>query len=402
MFFVGAYRPEVFGIARFVPQYVDTLADAGWSIDVFAPYPLYPAWKLDRRIPKVSNERDGSVRVTRYAPFVSRRYSPLTRGLHEASIALNAVRLLRSRVGTANLVVVTSPPALASACALWIAHRAGKPCMVLAYDLLTDLAFDAFGLAGRVPALLLRVVESRLHNRADTVVALTDDMASRIRQLASRSAPLPVIRIWADDELRHLDHAAAAKAFRERLGIPEDRRLVGFGGSFGRKQHLPRVVQAVRELPRSFTTIFVGDGPARSEMERLAAEGPGDVRILPPLPSAELYAFLAACDVSIVIAWTRHAGSLFPSKVANVLAAGSPILAITDQGTELAALLEREDIGFTCPSLEPEQIREAAHGAAELGRDTARRGRCSRYAAMHLDRGRAMARFVEEVNRLAG
>ena len=51
MFFVGAYRPEVFGIARFVPQYVDALADAGWSVDVCAPYPLYPAWKLDRRIP---------------------------------------------------------------------------------------------------------------------------------------------------------------------------------------------------------------------------------------------------------------------------------------------------------------------------------------------------------------
>src|SRR5205823_11062696 len=120
-------------------------------------------------------------------------------------------------------------------------HRAGKPCMVLAYDLLTDLASDAFGLAGRVPALLLRVVESRLHNRADTVVALTDDMASRIRQLASRSAPLPVIRIWADDELCHLDHAATARAFRERLGIPQYRRLVVFVVSFGRKQHLSRV-----------------------------------------------------------------------------------------------------------------------------------------------------------------
>src|SRR2546422_7555493 len=57
----------------------------------------------------------------------------------------------------------------------------------------------------------------------------------------------------------------------------------------------------IRRPPRStlfpyttlFRSVFVGDGPARSEMERLAAEGPGDVRILPPLPSAELYAFLA-------------------------------------------------------------------------------------------------------------
>jgi glycosyltransferase involved in cell wall biosynthesis len=232
------------------------------------------------------------------------------------------------------------------------------------------------------------------------VIALTDDMASRIRRIAKRSSPVSVIRIWADDELFHLDHVVAARACRKRLDIPDDRRLIGFAGSFGRKQRLGDVVAALRTLPAAYTTVVIGDGPDRPDLERLGGEGPGDIRFMPPQPVAELHAFLSACDLSIVIAWTQHAGSLFPSKVANILAAGSPILAITHRGTELAALLERERIGLVCPSLDPEEIRQAARRGVELGRDPACRDRCRQYARAHLDRGRAMDRFLAEVKSL--
>lgn len=383
-----------------MPHYVDALAGAGWSVEVCAPYPLYPAWKLDRSGPPVSHEHGGLVRVTRYAPFVPRRHTALTRGLLESSIAWHALRLLRRKVRTADLVVASSPPALAAACAVRIAHRNAKPCLLLAYDLVSDLASDAYGLAGRAAGLLLHRVEAGLYARADRVIALTDDMANRIRLVAKRSSPVPVIRIWADDELLHLDHATAARECRERLGIPDDRRLVGFAGSFGRKQHLGEMVAALGTLPPPYTTVVIGDGPDRPELERLGREGPGDLRILPPQPIAELHAFLSACDLSVVIAWTEHAGSLFPSKVANILAAGCPILAITHRGTELAALLERERIGLTCPSLDPEEIRQAARLGVELGRDREYRERCRQYARAHLDRSRAILRFLEEVNGL--
>ena len=345
----------------------------------------------------MSHEHDGRVRVTRYAPYVPQRHTAFTRGLHEASIAWHAIRMLRREARDADLLVVTSPPALASACAVFYARRHALPCLVLAYDLVADLASDAYGVAGRAAGLLLHRVEAGLYARADRVIALTDDMATRICQVANRSSAVPVIRIWADDELFHLDHAAAARGYRARLGIPDNHFLIGFAGSFGSKQRLGEVAAALRTLPAAYTTVFIGDGPDRADLERLGAEGPGDVRLLPPQPVADLHEFLSACDLSIVIAWTEHAGSLFPSKVANILAAGSPILAITHPGTELATLLERERIGVICPSIDPEEIRQAARRGVELGRDPACRERCREYARAHLDRGRAMERFLEEV-----
>ncbi len=168
---------------------MDALAGAGWSVEVCVPYPFNPGWKLDRSVPPMALECGGLVRVTRYAPFVPRRHSALTRGLHEASIAWHALRMLGRPTRSADLVVVASPPALASACAVRIAHRARKPSLVLAYDLVADLASDAYGVAGKAAGLVLHRVEAGLYARADRVIALTDDMASRIRQVAQRAAP---------------------------------------------------------------------------------------------------------------------------------------------------------------------------------------------------------------------
>jgi glycosyltransferase involved in cell wall biosynthesis len=199
-----------------------------------------------------------------------------------------------------------------------------------------------------------------------------------------------------------LDYDQAARSFRARLGIPESRRLVGFAGNFGRKQHLRELIEAARGLPADFTTVLVGDGPEKPELERIARLGPADVRVLRPQPANDLYSFLSACDVSLVVAWTRYTGSLFPSKVANVLAAGSPIAAITARGTELATLLQNEDLGVVCPSLNPEDIRDAVRCGADLGRDQRRRSLCRGYARRYLSRAQAMVHFLTQVHELVG
>jgi len=400
LFFVGGYRPEMFGIGRYVPQYVDALAEAGWNVEVRAPYPFYPSWRMDKSVPRVSEEHGGRVHVTRYAPFVPRRHNAVTRALHEVSIGLSAVRHLLPATRAADIVVAASPPLLGAVAAGWFARHSHRPCLVLAYDLVADLASDAFGIAGKLPGSLMRGVEADLYARATGVIALSDDMAARIRRLSGQGTPVSVIRIWADDDLFCLDQDEAAQRFRARLGIPRDRRLVGFAGNFGRKQRLFELVNGLQALPAEFTAVLVGDGPERPELERLARLGPADVRVLPPQASTDLYDFLSACDLSVVIAWTEHAGSLFPSKVANALAAGSPILAITTRGTELATLLEKEDLGMVCPGLEPEKIRDAVRRAAELGRDQTRRARCRAYARQHFNRQQAMAHFINHVYEL--
>jgi colanic acid biosynthesis glycosyl transferase WcaI len=399
-FFVGSYRPDAFGIGRYVPHYVDALADAGWRVEVFAPYPFYPAWRLDRSLPRVSTESAGRVRIVRYAPFVPHEPAAGLRILHDLSLGWHAVRELGLRAGPADLFVAASPPLLGAAVTVQVARRRRRPSLVLAYDLVADLAGDAFGPLAGLPSRALRAIEASMYAHASHVIALSEEMAKRIGTLSGRTTSVSVLRIWADDGLFRLDHDEAAASFRREQGLTPETRLVGFAGNFGRKQQLPTVAEAASSLPEEFRTVFVGDGPHRADLERIAGVSPDRVRMLPPQPEERLYGFLAACDASIVVAWTRHGGSLFPSKVANILAAGCPVVAVAPPDCELARLVESEALGVVCASLAPDDLRAALTRGAELGRSPAQRLRCRHYAERHLRRDTVTARFVSEAERL--
>ncbi len=399
-FIVGNYRPEAFGIGRYIPHYVDALAAAGWTAEVFAPFPFYPAWRLDHTVPQESLEAGGRVRIHRYAPFVPRRPAGAARALHDLSLGWHAIRSLYVRAAPADLFVAASPPLLGGAVTVHVARRRRRPSLVLAYDMVGDLAGDTLGPVTGWSARALRAVEARMYAGASQVIALTGEMAKRIETISGRTAAVSVLRTWADDGLFGLDHDAAATRFRSEQRLSPATRLIGFAGNFGRKQQLPELAEAASKLSDDFRAVFIGDGPHRLDLERVAAAHPDRIRVLPPVSEADLHTFLAACDTSIVVAWTRHDGSLFPSKAANILAAGCPIVAVTPPASELAQLVTREELGVVCPSLAPEALRAALSRGAELGRVAAQRARCREYAETHLRRQAATDRFVREARQL--
>jgi len=265
--------------------------------------------------------------------------------------------------------------------------------------LVSDLATDVFPVGGSVARAGLRRLEAELLSNAAHVVALSDEMTQRIERFSGRKARNSVIPIWADDELLDADPREAALECRAKLGIECHRPLLGFSGSFARKQHLPEIVAALGEIDDEFTTVFVGDGLERERMENAAARSRGDVRVLGPLTGRELYGFLSACDLSIVPTLTRHGGTGFPSKVANILAAGCPIVAISNNAdTELARLLRQEEIGTVCPSLDTAALAQTIRCALALGGVEARRSRCRAYARCHLRKRDGIERFLSVVS----
>jgi colanic acid biosynthesis glycosyl transferase WcaI len=91
---------------------------------------------------------------------------------------------------------------------------------------------------------------------------------------------------------------------------------------------------------------------------------------------------LSAADVHVVPLRTGLAHSSVPSKLYSVLAAGRPVLASVDAGTEVARTIERAGAGVAVPPDDPDAFLEALIGLLD---DPAR-----------LDAlGRAGRRFVE-------
>jgi colanic acid biosynthesis glycosyl transferase WcaI len=98
--------------------------------------------------------------------------------------------------------------------------------------------------------------------------------------------------------------------------------------------------------------VINGGGAARPELEIAAADLP-NVRFVDMQPAERLPEVLAAADVHVVPLRAGLAWSSVPSKLYSILAAGRPIVASVDEGTEVARTVERAGAGIAVPPDDP-------------------------------------------------
>jgi colanic acid biosynthesis glycosyl transferase WcaI len=127
-----------------------------------------------------------------------------------------------------------------------------------------------------------------------------------------------------------------ATAYRREHGLG-DRLVVMYAGNVGMSQSLDLLVEAARRLRDRDDVVFVvnGAGSALDDVVR-QAEGLTNVRFVGPQPRARLPEVLASADVHLVPLRRGLARSSVPSKLYSILAAGRPVLASVDEGTEVA------------------------------------------------------------------
>ncbi len=104
-----------------------------------------------------------------------------------------------------------------------------------------------------------------------------------------------------------------------------------------------------------FHFLFIGSGVKRKWLEKEIRENQlTNVTLLEPRPRAEQNIFLNACDVGLVPLIEKMRGVAMPSRTYNILAAGKPVLALTEKGSEVARVIEDERVGWYVPPGKPD------------------------------------------------
>ncbi|MFC5365580.1 glycosyltransferase [Salinirubrum litoreum] len=146
--------------------------------------------------------------------------------------------------------------------------------------------------------------------------------------------------------------------FRQRYRLG-DRPLVGYTGRHGYEKCLSDILDAVAGL--DVTVVFGGDGPARADLEREAAERDLDARFLGFLDREELPGFYSALDAF-----------LFPSPVETqglvaleANACGTPVVGV-DAGA-LSGTIEEGVTGYHYPEGDTAAFRDAIRRTLDEG-----------------------------------
>ncbi|HRO10073.1 glycosyltransferase [Amaricoccus sp.] len=244
------------------------------------------------------------------------------------------------------------------------------------------------GPLGAVVGAAYRAMERWQFGASDGVVVITEDF----RPLAEGWARAPVATIENWGALDEIWPGPRDNGFAREFGLREGFNFV-YSGTLGMK-HDPSLLLGLAAAVRGRArVVVVGQG---SGMERLAAAGAENLRLLPLQPVGRLREVLAAADVAVAVIEPDAGEFSVPSKVQSYLCAGRPVLLAAPAGNLAARVVRAEAAGVV---VEPgDAAGFAAAGCALLGDAAGRaemgaRGR--RYAERAYDVGRVADRFEE-------
>jgi colanic acid biosynthesis glycosyl transferase WcaI len=147
-------------------------------------------------------------------------------------------------------------------------------------------------------------------------------------------------------------------SYRAEYGL-SGKTVVMYAGNIGMSQSLSLLVDAARATKDRDDVVYVVNG-AGSMLEDLQHEAAGlpNIRFVPMQPYERLPEVLAAGDIHLVPLKTGLSRSSVPSKTYSILAAGRPILASVDGGSEVQRIVEAADAGLAVPPEDPHAFIE--------------------------------------------
>ncbi len=186
------------------------------------------------------------------------------------------------------------------------------------------------------------------------ISVLSEDLAENVRsKIGSADSQIAIIPNFVD--IQRISPADRQTSYRIELGL-NNQIVVMYAGNLGHSQSLNLLVQAARHHQDREDVAYVinGGGVVASELIEQAESLP-NLFVTEFQPTARLPEVLASADVHVVLLKKGLGTSSLPSKLYSIFAAGRPVIASIDSGTEVSKVISENRAGIT---VEPEESKE--------------------------------------------
>ncbi len=255
----------------------------------------------------------------------------------------------------------TNPPVVLGWVASLAAKLVGARFIYHSMDIWPEVAVVT-GMLRRGPIYrFLRWLDTMSCRRAAAVVCLSRDMQ---QTYLTRDGRLKnKVRVVEHFDLpAYCEPAEAAPSLQKQPG----KFRVLFAGNLGRYQSLDTLLYAAQRL-RDHPEIeftFLGEGAAKATLVQRAAEQRlQNVTFLPHQSVAAAQSLIAGADLCVVSLAPGMIRVAFPCKTFSYLAAGRPLLVITDSDSQLWEFVQQHQVGFC---FEPQQAEALAKRIASI------------------------------------
>ena len=373
------------------------LVHQGFEVEVLTGFPNYPGGKVypGYRIQWLQREVINGVQITRVPLYPNHDQSAIKRVLNYASFAASATMYGVFMAKRADVMYAYHPPLTVGMAAALIKLFRRMPVVYDIQDMWPD-TLRATGMLNNPKALdwVARVCRW-VYRRMDHIVVLSPGFKRLLLERGVPESKLSVIYNWADEA------ALGAPVGKVPAAFPgADQFRILFAGNMGKAQALNTVLDAASLLQARDSRVcwvMLGGGV---EVERLKAEAAkrqlANVVFLPPVPMAEVGAYLNAADALLV---HLRKDPLFeitiPSKTQAYMTVGKPLLMAVDG--DAADLVRQSGGGVVAESENPEALACAAEQLAAMPVDAlaAMGDKAQRFYREHLALAEGVRKFSE-------
>jgi colanic acid biosynthesis glycosyl transferase WcaI len=250
-----------------------------------------------------------------------------------------------------DVVLGMSPPIFLGDAGWLVARRWKVPFVFNVQDIFPDVAIELGALGNERVIALARRHERSIYRRADAISVLSEDQAANVRAKTDPSK-VHIIHNFVDLQLIH--QVDRHTAYRARNGLT-DELLVMYSGNVGMSQSFALVRHAATALAHRDDIRFAinGEGAARPEVDLWAGDM-DNVIVTDFAPRDDVSDVLGSADLHLILLKAGLSRSSTPSKLYGILAAGRPLLASIDQGSEVDTIVTEAGAGRAVAPEKPE------------------------------------------------
>jgi colanic acid biosynthesis glycosyl transferase WcaI len=234
-------------------------------------------------------------------------------------------------------VTLTTPPVLPIIGSLLSTLRRANH-VIWEMDVYPDIATDIHYL--KPGGLLDRVIGAILdcsRRRANAIIVLGPEMRDRVIARGVPENRIFIVENWADgNEIRPMPFL-------------EGPLVIHYSGNLGLAHETETIQETIKRLANhpDFRFVFTGGGPRRSSLETFChSENISNVEFRPYCKLSELGESLAEGHLGLVTQLTQTLGSVVPSKIYGIMAAGRPLLYIGPDGSTPARHIRSFQCGW--------------------------------------------------------
>ena len=244
-----------------------------------------------------------------------------------------------------DIVVTLTTPPLLSLVGAFLKVLRGCSHFIWEMDVYPDIAIDLkLFRRSSVIARVTRALADGARRHADGVIALGECMRTRLLSHGIPAHRISVADNWADGRciFPTTRPTASSSACDQPL-------VILYSGNLGKAHDVDTIYGAMLHLRTDsrFQFIFAGGGTHRDELKnRSCADGLKNVKFRPYSSRQNLGESLCDGDIGLITQIPETLGSVVPSKIYGLMAAGRPVLFIGPEESTPAQIIRRFDCGW--------------------------------------------------------